>query len=522
MTLADWERLFRRHVRLLGACVLAGALAALAVNFLAKPVYEAEILLKVDPQSGESLLATTAPAWWFDPTPLHTQVELARSKTVLERVCRKLGLAEGDKLVQEVGDLRSRVRAAMVRNTNLITVTVNDHDPVRVRDLANTIGDELVAISIESRQEESRRIREFLDSQVLKIRDDLIRSEQSLSPRSVKVNEEVYRLLLSKRHEANIAENSQIGELRVIDSAALPSRPVRPRRKFNIALGLFIGGMLGLVGAFWREQQYRGVASIEELEETTEVPVLGWVPRLKLLPATDWLSRPAELLDEHETNGRLEPYQLVVGNLELLPSREPHRTLLVTSAVPGEGKSRTVACLALAMAKNGRKVAVVEGDMRRPTLGNLWDLHGPGLADVLAGKSDLDGALRQVDSAPNFRVLPAGQPTPDPGNLLRTERLREVMKGLRERFDAVLIDSSPLLLTPDALKLAGTVDGVLVILEAEMTPKKIFTRALNQLTRTDSRLLGVILNKLPATGSSYGAYYGRYYSSKHRATSEAS
>lgn len=515
MATTDWGQMFRRHILLVGLCILAGGITAAVGSWLAKPVYEGVVVMQVDPNSPRSVLAEEMPVWWENPTTLYTHVELARSRLAMVRVCEKLGVPETDR-VEMARNLREKTRASVIRNTNLLAVTVADHDRVKARDLAKAIGEELVAISIERRQEESRRIREFLDGQLDKTQRDLTRSELALSPRAIKVNEEMYRLLLSKRHEANISEHSQIGELMIVDPPVIPEKPVRPRKFLNVILGLMLGAMVGLLAIFVREQWGKGVGSVDELEGLSSTPVLGWVPRFKVSPGKDWISNPGRLLAGGDGDLHLEPYRMITANMDLLQSGQACKSLLVTSSLPGEGKSRTTACLGLALVKDRKKVVVVEGDLRRPSLGNIWSLKGPGLAEVASGRMPLEKALVLPDPAvPNFTVLLAGNGPVRQESIAMEQQLEGILRELEKSFDIILVDSSPILLASDAIKLTRIIDGIVVVIEADATPRSAYLRTLRHLGRGKAKIVGAILNKLPKRSSPYGRYYGSYYAAVH-------
>jgi len=327
----DWSGMVRRNWRVIAVCGGAAGLAALIASFVLPPVYEASAMVQVDPTSTRAVMLAESP---LQPNnELYSQVELARSNAVLTRACVKLGLTgsgsgEQISVVQEMG---KKVRVSPLRNTNLISITASARTSEKARDMANAVADSLMAAGIERKRAESRRVREFLDQQLSKIRDELIRSEANLSQRALKVNEEVYKLLLSRRHEANIAENSDIGAVSVVDPAVSPDRPVRPRKRYNTLLGLVLGALVGFVTSMWREQREDSVKSMEELEAMSDIPVLGWVPQTDSRPGKDWLVDPCSILKDEEKAKHLEPYHLLLGNLDLLPASVQRKALVITS-----------------------------------------------------------------------------------------------------------------------------------------------------------------------------------------------
>jgi capsular exopolysaccharide synthesis family protein len=516
-SLSDWLGLLQRNWKTIAIFSGTTGFVALLASFIASPVYEATAMVQVDSSNVRAAMLAESP---LQPNnELYTQVELARSNAVLERACVKLGLSSTTSGSHEdvVKKMGKQVRVSPLRNTNLISITASDHNPDMARDIANSVADSLMVAGINRKRSESRRVREFLDAQLAKLRGELLQSEANLSQRAVKVNEEVYKLLLSRRHEANIAENSDIGAVSVVDPAVSPEKPVRPRKSYNTLLGLFLGALIGFVMTMWKEQREDTVKSLEELENLTDIPVLGWIPQTDTRPGKEWLVDPCSILKDEEKAQHLEPYHLLIGSLDLLPASVPRKAFLITSSLPQEGKSRTSACLALTMAREGKKVILVELDLRRPTLEGLWNVSSPGLTSVLDGKARLEDAIKTCEGNENISLLPAGKPSANPVELIRGPQLGEIIKSLRDKYDIVLVDSPPVLLTPDTLKVASLLDGVLFVVQAESAPKTLIRRALDQMTRGSVKVLGLVLNRVPERTSSYGSYYGGgygYYSKK--------
>ena len=515
--LQDWIGLILRNWQTILLCSGVAGAVALIASFIASPVYEATAMVQVDSSNVRAAMLAESP---LQPNnELYTQVELAKSNAVLERACVKLGLAKAVTEVQEdaVKKMGKKVRVSPLRNTNLISITASDNKADNARDIANAVADSLMVAGIERKRSESRRVRVFLDQQLSKIRGELLQSEANLSQRAVKVNEEVYKLLLSRRHEANISENSDIGAVSIADPAVSPMKPVRPRKRYNTLLGLFLGALFGFVTTMWKEQREDTVKSMEELENLSDIPVLGWVPQDDIRPGRDWLVDLPGLITDGERAIHLEPYHLLLGSLDLLPASVPRQALVVTSSLPQEGKSRTTTCIALTLAREGKKVILVELDLRRPTLGALWKLSSPGLTSVLEGKTHLDDAIRVVSGIDNISVLPAGVPAANPVELIQGPELGKIVESLRKRYDIVLVDSPPILLTPDTLKVASLFDGFLFVVQAERAPKRLITRALNQMGRGGVKVMGMVFNRVPKRAAAYGSYYGEgygYYSKK--------
>jgi capsular exopolysaccharide synthesis family protein len=197
--------------------------------------------------------------------------------------------------------------------------------------------------------------------------------------------------------------------------------------------------------------------------------------------------------------------------------------LLVTSAQPREGKTSTSLNLALGLAQRGVPVVIVDADLRRPGISRALALseNGAGLSSLLSGAHTLDEVLRQFEAVPNLWVLPAGPQPPNPADLLSSSTMENVLQGLRERFEHLVVDSAPLLLVTDATILSRLVDGVVLVVESGVTARRALVRAHKVLEGAGGRILGTVLNKWNARdegyyGSYYRGYYRSYYDSKHR------
>jgi capsular exopolysaccharide synthesis family protein len=208
-----------------------------------------------------------------------------------------------------------------------------------------------------------------------------------------------------------------------------------------------------------------------------------------------------------------EAYRVLRTNL-IFSSGEPQgRVVLVSSASPGEGKTTTLANLAVSLAQNGAKVLAVDADLRRPTLIGHFGLEpGPGLAEVLGGEAAVDTALRATE-VPNLKVMGSGKVPENPAELVGSDAFRSFLEAQRRAFDRVLIDAPPVLAMADAPVLSSLVDGVVMVVWSEHCSRPALKRALEQVRVVEARLAGVVLNKVDLRRNAYyyGQYYGEYY-----------
>ena len=302
-----------------------------------------------------------------------------------------------------------------------------------------------------------------------------------------------------------------------LSNASLPLAPSSPNLKLNLALG-FVGGLgLGLLYAFARYKMDRRIKSVEEIRDGFGVSVLG------VIPTDDRLSDHRAIVETGISAGRghhefAEALRELRTNLSFVSVDNPPKMIVVTSSLPGEGKSSITANLAVAIASTGRNVVVVDGDLRRPVMTDLFGLvAGVGVTDVLTGQVQVEEVLQTYDTFPNLQVLGAGKTAPNPTELLSSKAMHNMLETLAE--DAlVLVDAPPLLPVTDAALLTASADGALIVATAQRTTTDELGKALENLHQVRGNVLGVVLNRVPTTGADAG-YYG-YYGKSYYANSD--
>jgi capsular exopolysaccharide synthesis family protein len=244
------------------------------------------------------------------------------------------------------------------------------------------------------------------------------------------------------------------------------------------------------------------------------------IRRLWPLPAREVVGYPRLIYDEGKLpHARaLEAYRSLRTALLLSHSGKPPQTILVTSALPGEGKSTTAANTAIALAQTGARTLIVDLDMRKPSLDEAFGIAAEqGMSTFLSGMSDFSSQIRET-GLPNLLMVPAGPRAPNPAELIGSKRMATGMQLMREYFTYVVIDSPPVLELSDAMVVSQYVDGVIVVARGGRTPRKAVQRASDQLLQVGAKLLGVLVNNVRPGQSGYnyygsmGSYYERYYS----------
>ncbi|MBP1649178.1 MAG: capsular exopolysaccharide family [Bacteroidetes bacterium] len=348
-------------------------------------------------------------------------------------------------------------------------------------------------------------------------------------------DEKLYLMLQEKFNEANITEQSNIGYIEIIERASIPIKPSSPKLLINIAIGIVLGLGLGLVVVFVKEFLDVRIQSPEELKRHGYTPlaaVVGMDRELQKLTTGGGRIVGGETarkgLDPHlitysyPFSSVAESYRQVRTHLQFARQGAIPRVVVVSSPAPGEGKSTTAANLAIAVAQNGRKVLLIDADLRKPSLDRLFGLKKePGLSDLLTARVTLPSAIQKT-VVENLSVMVCGTIPPNPAEVLGSEKMRALVEQARSDYDVVLFDSSPVLAVTDPAVLATLSDGVILVVSAGKTTLEELQHGVELVEAVGGKILGVILNNLDlkraygiayrkARGGSYGGYSAKAY-----------
>jgi capsular exopolysaccharide synthesis family protein len=295
-------------------------------------------------------------------------------------------------------------------------------------------------------------------------------------------------------------ELASAGNAQVLSSAGVPDAPVNPNLPLNLAIGVVFGLFLGAALAFVRDYFDDTVKSKEVVDQVTGVATLGLIPKFQGASELVTVSQPSA--------PAAEAFRSLRTAVKFLGVDRQVRVVQVTSPSPAEGKTFTSVNLAVTFAQAGDRVVIVGGDLRRPRMEDMLDVPlTPGLTGVLIGDVTLPQAIQTVSSVSNLSVLPAGQPPPNPSELLSGERARRLIDVLGQTYDMVVIDCPPVLPVTDSLVLARMVDLTLLVTSANKTSKRGLTRAVEMLRQVDAPLAGTVLNSLSADATFSTAPY---------------
>jgi receptor protein-tyrosine kinase len=425
-------------------------------------VYEANVALLVRP--AQPLSVDPGVAALTSDQISKTYATLMTEPPLLQRVISDL------QLKMDVATLSREIKVTPETGTTILDVAVDDRNPADARNIANTLTTDFVVQIKEIQQGES------------------------------------------KNPTASSADN-----LVVVSPATLPVGPIFPRPLLNIGLAIFAGILLGLALAFLLDYLDQSIRSDDLLIERVGLTPIGHIAWLAPKP-----ERRSELVALQGSAPVAEAYKALRTNLLFSSVDKEVKTIVVTSASPGEGKSRTAANLSLVLAQAGHETLLVDADFRRPSQHRLFGrVRNLGLSNMIL--QDLpDAELLQADEAiPNLTVLLSGPTPPNPSELLGSGAMKSLLARFRKSFAYVILDTPPIHAVTDALVLAAAADATILVVEAKKTTYPSVIQAKASLQRVGASILGVVMNKIRAAGGSsyYYNQYGYGYESSPRGSS---
>ena len=452
MILEDYVRVLRKGWIYVVAWLLIGVGVGAALVIVATPQYEARTRVFVSAQNGgASSAGELVSGTSYAQQRIRSYLDIALSPSVLQPVVDELALP------MSADQLASRITATTPPNSLIIEVIAVDTEPGRAADIANA-----TASSLEN--------------------------------------------VIVTDFERPVDGGPSLVELQTIQPATAPGSPSSPNAARNIALGAALGLIVGLGAAVLRSVLDTRVQGRHDIESLTQAPILGGTTFDQ-----DWTSHPL-IVRTDPRHPEAEAFRALRTNLRFVNVDNGGRAFVVTSSVPGEGKSSTTANLALALAETGARVVLVDADLRLPRIAKNMGLEGgAGLTDVLIGRFPVQDVLQRWSDT-SLYVLPAGQVPPNPSELLGSAAMADLIRTLNEGADYVLLDSPPLLPVTDAAILSNLSAGAILVAATGKVKKAEFSAAVRNLENANSRVVGVVMTMLPRKGPDAfgGAQYGYY------------
>lgn len=458
MDLQDYLRIVRRHWILVAASTLLGLLVGGGVSVIVPPTYTAETQLFVATQSSGSVTELQQ-GNSFSQARVQSYVKTVSSPLVLQPAIDMLGLD------MTAAELSERVTASTDLNTVLINISISSGSPAQAAAIAEAVGDSLI-----------RTV-------------DLLEKPKAGGTSPVKLS--------------------------VVKPAVAPIAPSDPNTRLNLVIGLMLGFGLGAGGALLRSILDTRIHGEGDLRQVADAPVLGGI-------AFDQDATRKPLLTQAAPQSpRAESYRQLRTNLQFANVSARAKTVLVTSSLPGEGKSTTATNLAIALAQSGQRVCLVDADLRRPMVSEYLGLDGSvGLTTALLGTADVVDLL-QPWGEDELHVLASGRIPPNPSELLGSQEMKRLIERLEDKFDSIVIDAPPLIPVTDSAVLAQHVGGVIMVVGAHSVRRQDLDKSFNALHLVGAVVLGVVLNRIPAKGADAYAYSYISYASKEQKTGSA-
>jgi len=352
--------------------------------------------------------------------------------------------------------------------------------------------------------------------------------EFSLLKRDLDTNRQLYEGLLEKLKEAGVSAGLRSNNFRIVDVARVPTGPIEPNIPRNLSFAFMLGLTSGVGLAFLLEGLDNTVRTTEQAQMISGLPPLGMIPlgsrtareganSKRLVIATS--KEAVELITQVRPQSQMaESYRALRTSLLLSNLGAPPKVIMVTSALPQEGKTTTSINCAVVLAQKGIRVLLIDADLRRPSIHKTLGM-GPrsGLSNVLTGSATLESAITRSPILPNLDVLPAGTPPPNPAELLASTNMRDVLEQLRGHYDHVVLDTPPTLSVTDAVVLSPRADAIVLVIRSGQTTKQALRRARDILMQVNAKVSGVLLNAVDLSSPDYYYYYeyqgkySRYY-----------
>lgn len=525
-----YVRLIWHWLWLIILCMVLASTTAYVVSDLSMPIYQASTTLLVNQ-------ARNATANYQD---LITSERIASTYAQLMKRASTLAAvaAEFDVTPDMLNSAVTAVNVTPIRDTQLIQVTIEGTSPELVAAVAETLPQ--VFITEMQQVQESRFIesKANLQKRIQDINDQINQKEAAIAAigdsytaeQGVELNrlrsqvtqlQSSYNSQLESLEMLNLTVAQSMDTITVAEPPSIPTTPIRPRTIQNTLLAAIVGVMLALGIIFLVEYLDDRVRSPQDLERIVDTTILSTISLLPNTQKQGWrkakVAEPSPLITIAEPRHPIsESYRTLRTNLQFASVDNELRSILITSATESEGKTTTVANLGIVMAQAGKRVIIIDSDLRKPRLNRVLKVSGtPGITDALWREEDNVAAYLRETAVPGLRILSSGKIPPNPADLLGSQRMRRLIESLQKEADLLIFDVPPLLAVTDASILAQFVQGIVLVVDTSRTSRAAVSRAVETLFNANANLFGVVLNRMTRNARSYGYYYydsyGRYY-----------
>lgn len=543
---------FLKHWRLIVFMAFLGVLGAIVVNTLMQPRYRASVLMMIDRENSGRIEQVSFGSWTSDEDYYRTQYELLESRTLLEKIYKDLNLTEVPEFATGWKALQNNLKIEPVTRSRLVNITVSSYDPKLAAKIANYLAESFTLQNVKNRismaqeviaalesTEQSQAQKELLNSLPQVINSDFIKGlkkeeletssqlalllgkytenhpevisvQKKLDNIKNTIDRETKRLLQSIK--IDLSGQFSANNIRIVDDAIVPLNPYRPRKLINIIIGIFAGCLIGVIFALFLEFIDQTVKTAKDIEDKFKIPLLGFVPHEKQKKGFEdyriMLKEGNVLTAENVRNIRT----MLSFSLNALKVK----TLLITSALQGEGKSFFSSSLSTAFAQVGKKVLLIDGDLRRGRLHRIFKISNEkGLSTLWSEEESLDKFEKNIQETDvkGLSVLTSGPRPANSSELLSTPILKELIDKLAASYDLIIVDCPASLPVADTFIWGQIISNAVFTARQGKTPLKSAQFTLERLKQTNIKVLGGVLNDCYKAGSTYGeyGYYRSYY-----------
>ena len=467
-------------------------------------------------QSSTTMLVNEAPATQAND---YTSVLMSKQLTstyaqmmvkdpILSQVIKEVGIGNS------INDLKDWIDVSVIRDTQLIQVTVTTTDPDFSAKIANAM------VTVFAEQIQAIQIGRFVQSKAA-LETQLAETDKQITLYTDKVEKatstdekerldakltqyrSIYANLLLSYEQIRLAEAQSVSSVVQVETATPDPNPVSPKTFLNTILAALAGFLLAVIVIVAREALDDTIKTPKDIIQKFQIPVLGVINRH---PTNDKM--PISLSEPRSPTA--EAYRALRTNLNYTSVDHPLKKILVTSAEPGEGKSTTISNLAVVLAQNGSRVIIADCDMRHPRINAYFNLPNRIGMSTLFSHQEVVKSVCQATSLPGLSVITTGPLPPNPSELMGSKTMQAILTLMEQNADIILIDTPPVLAVTDAAALAPSLDGVVLVVQPGKTRMTAFRQTLEQLSQVNARVLGVVLNNVVTRGKSYGYHYKEY------------
>ena len=330
--------------------------------------------------------------------------------------------------------------------------------------------------------------------------------------RDIKSNRNLYDVFVEQSKQINLSSTFETDRVRVIETAVVPSAPSRPDKRRIVIMSMLMTALIGIGLAFLVEYLDQTIKTSEDVETKLNLPILGQLPLMRKRDIEKGVIQPERLYVDDEKSSYAESVRTIRTGLTLSAIDSPHKVILVTSSVPGEGKT-SVACNTALSFSQLEKTLIFDADLRRPSTKKIlgYEHNTLGMSDLLTGNAEFEEVIHKVEGT-GLHVITAGTIPPDPLDLLASRKFKKLLETLSNRYDRIVIDSPPISLVSDPVLLASLVDAVVFVVKADDTNTRLIESSLNKLKQANAHIIGAVLNAVNMKKvSKYYGNYGKYY-----------